>query len=107
MRSAFATHSTPSDVNSRIRLNEATVDIGTQWSGLAVYSVHINLQGSYKYSLWSLSIGQLPVKGKIRVRKVEFDWVTLCCYSKAKQTNCVQVTHFVLPPSASSLSRPP
>lgn len=72
-RSAFATHSTPNGVNSRIRLNDATVDIGTQCSGFAVYSVHINLQWPRESCKSSRFMPKLPVEGKIGIRKVEFN----------------------------------
>ena len=40
---ASASHSVPLALYSRIRLKDPTVEMGTQWSGSFMWSVHINL----------------------------------------------------------------
>jgi hypothetical protein len=59
-----------------MRLNDATVDIGTQCSGLAVWRVHMNLDGVSVKALGSGVKRHVLVIWEVGVRKIELNYST-------------------------------
>ena len=68
-----ASHAAPSGANSRMRLKEATVEIGTQCSGFAVCRVHMNLSGTMSLRHAKRGKATVLVIRQVGVGEVEFD----------------------------------
>lgn len=100
---AVTSHSFPRDWNSLIRLKDATVERGTQWSGFAVCRVHMNLawfqrllhgetEPQYTLVVWKVWVCEVELDYKVGVLLVhsfKFNWwFTLA--------SCSQHFHFLI-----------